>query len=452
MIMIMDGVESPKTDYFYSLNEEVNVPYTDKPRIIIIGGGFGGIELAKKLKSDKVQVVMFDRHNYHTFQPLLYQVATAGLEPDSIAGPLRKIIENDTNFYFRMALVESIDPANSYIYTNIGRLYYDYLVIACGSRTNYFGNEGIVKNAFPLKQIPQALDLRSQILQNFEKAVISRDLELTKQLLTFVIVGGGPTGVELAGALGELKKHVLPKDYPDLDVDMMEVYLVEGLDRLLPSMSEFAGKKAFKYLEKFDIHVRLNMVVESFDGNTVIMKTGEIIKSNTLIWAAGVKGNMIAGLPEECLQKGRIIVDDFNRVACFDNIFAIGDISLQKSKAFPDGYPMVAPVAMQQGRHLGKNLMKLVSNKLIKQFHYFDKGSMATVGRNKAVVDLPGNMHLGGFFAWVIWLFIHLLYIIGFRRKFIVFSNWMWNYFTYDRGTRLIIRPFIKEKSLTPKD
>jgi NADH:ubiquinone reductase (H+-translocating) len=448
----MDSLRPPMADLIHLHHEEVNVPLTNKPRVIIIGGGFGGIELAKKLKSDKVQVVMFDRHNYHTFQPLLYQVATAGLEPDSIAGPLRKIIENDMNFYFRMAQVERIDPANSYIYTNIGRLSYDYLVIACGSRTNYFGNEGIFKNGFPLKQIPQALDLRSQILQNFEKAVISRDIEETKLLLTFVIVGGGPTGVELAGALGELKKHVLKKDYPDLDVDMMEVYLVEGMPRLLPSMSEFAGKKALKYLEEFGIDIKLGTIVDSFDGNTVVMKNGEKIKSNTIIWAAGVKGNMIEGLPDECLQKGRIVVDEFNKVVCFDNIFAIGDISLQTSKSFPEGYPMLAPVAMQQGRHLGRNLINLVSDKNLKAFNYLDKGSMATVGRNKAVVDLPGNLHFGGFFAWVIWLFIHLLYIIGFRRKFIVFSNWMWNYFTYDRGTRLIIRPFIKEKSLTPKD
>jgi NADH:ubiquinone reductase (H+-translocating) len=450
--MAIDSLPSAKTDSFQFQNEEVNVPFTEKPRIVIIGGGFGGIELAKKLKSDKIQVVMVDRHNYHTFQPLLYQVATAGLEPDSIAGPLRKIIANDTGFYFRMAQVEKIDPINSCIHTNIGRLHYDFLVIACGSKTNYFGNEGVFKNAFPLKQIPQALDLRSQILQNFEKAVISRDAEQTKRLLTFVIVGGGPTGVELAGALGELKKHVLPKDYPDLDIDQMEIYLVEGLSRLLPSMSEYAGNKAYKYLEEFGIRIKLNTIVDCFDGNTVVMKNGEALKCNTLIWAAGVKGNIVEGLPEECIEKGRIKVDEFNRVKCFENIFAIGDVSLQKAKEFPEGLPMLAPVAMQQGRHLGKNLLRMIASKPLKPFNYYDKGSMATVGRNKAVVNLPGNLNFGGYFAWVIWLFIHLLYIIGFRRKLIVFSNWLWNYFTYDRGSRLIIRPFIKEKSLTPKD
>jgi NADH:ubiquinone reductase (H+-translocating) len=432
--------------------EEVNVPSTEKPRVVIVGGGFGGIELAKKLKSDKLQVVMLDKHNYHTFQPLLYQVATAGLEPDSIAGPLRKIVANDRNFYFRMALVERVDAKRQYIHTNIGKLHYDYLVIANGSKTNYFGNEGVLKNAFPLKQVPQALDLRSHILQNFEKAVISRDVEKTRQLLTFVIVGGGPTGVELAGALGELKKHVLPKDYPDLDIGQMKVYLVEGMPSLLPSMTEFAGRKAKKYLENLGITIKLNTLVESFDGNTVVMNNGEIIESNTLIWAAGVKGNLIDGFIPDCIDKGRILVNEYNQVLCFDNIFAIGDISLQKTNEYPDGLPMLAPVAMQQGRHLAKNLLNKVTNKPLKPFKYLDKGSMATVGRNKAVVNLPGNINFGGFFAWAIWLFIHLLYIIGFRHKIVVFSNWVWNYFTYDRGTRLIIRPFIKEKSLTSRD
>jgi NADH:ubiquinone reductase (H+-translocating) len=437
---------------FPNITEDVNVPQTNKPRIVIIGGGFGGIELAKKLKSDKFQVVMFDRHNYHTFQPLLYQVATAGLEPDSIAGPLRKIIENHNSFYFRMAMVERIDPYNQFICTTIGKLSYDYLIIASGSKTNYFGNEDIQKNAFPLKQIPQALDLRSQILQNFEEAVLSRDPRQIKQLLTFVIVGGGPTGVELAGALGELKKHVLPKDYPDLDVELMDIYLIEGMSRLLPSMSEFAGRKAKKYLDQFGIYVKLNSVVVSYDSETVVLKNNEKIKSNTLIWAAGVKGNLIEGLPVETVEKGRIKVNEKNQVIGFENLFAIGDIALQKTKNYPEGLPMLAPVAMQQGRHLGKNLIRMANNKVVKPFRYMDKGSMATVGRNKAVVNLPGNLNFGGFFAWVIWLFIHLLYIIGFRHKIVVFSNWIWNYFTYDRGTRLIIRPFIKEKSLTPKD
>ncbi|MGK7393180.1 MAG: NAD(P)/FAD-dependent oxidoreductase [Candidatus Cyclobacteriaceae bacterium M3_2C_046] len=431
---------------------EINIPDNDLPRVIIIGGGFSGIELAKKLKTDKLQVVMLDRHNYHTFQPLLYQVATAGLEPDSIAGPLRKIIENNQNFFFRMAQVEKVDLAGKKVFTNIGALDFDYLVIANGSKTNYFGNEEIYQNAFPLKQIPQALDLRSHILQNFEKAVItSRGQELQK-LLNFVIVGGGPTGVELAGALGELKKHVLPKDYPDLDLSLMNIYLVEGLPKLLPAMSDFAGQKADKYLKNLGVTIMTGQLVDHFDGEEVTLKDGQKIISSTLIWAAGVKGNILAGIPAECVEKGRIKVNQYNQMDCYDYVYAIGDIASQKTKGFPDGLPMLAPVAMQQGRHLAQNLLRLASEKPLQPFTYKDKGSMATVGRNKAVVNLPKQLNFGGFFAWFVWLFVHLFYIIGFRRKVIVFSNWIWNYFTYDRGTRLIIRPFIKEKSLTPKD
>lgn len=431
---------------------QINIPDTDKPRLIIIGGGFAGIELMKKLKTDQLQVVMLDRHNYHTFQPLLYQVATAGLEPDSIAGPLRKIFENKSNFYFRMASVEEVLPEQKKVLTNIGELSYEYLVIANGSKTNYFGNEEIYRNAFPLKQVPQALDLRSQILQNFEQAVLTQDHKALEKLLSFVIVGGGPTGVELAGALGELKKHVLPKDYPDLDLNHMKIILVEGLDRLLPGMSEYAGEKALKYLEKFDVEVRLKTLVKSYDGEVAEMNDGSVILSKTLIWAAGVKGNLLPGLPEDSIEKGRIKVNAFNELTDHKEIYAIGDIAMMKSEENPNGHPMLAPVAMQQGRHLAKNLQRLVEGKPMIPFKYYDKGTMATVGRNKAVVNLPNDLNFGGFFAWFIWLFIHLLYIIGFRRKIVVFSNWVWNYFTYDRGTRLIIRPFNKERNFTPKD
>jgi len=379
-------------------------------------------------------------------------VATAGLEPDSIAGPLRKIFENKSNFYFRMASVEEVLPEQKKVLTNIGELSYEYLVIANGSKTNYFGNEEIYRNAFPLKQVPQALDLRSQILQNFEQAVLTQDHKALEKLLSFVIVGGGPTGVELAGALGELKKHVLPKDYPDLDLNHMKIILVEGLDRLLPGMSEYAGEKALKYLEKFDVEVRLKTLVKSYDGEVAEMNDGSVILSKTLIWAAGVKGNLLPGLPEDSIEKGRIKVNAFNELTDHKEIYAIGDIAMMKSEENPNGHPMLAPVAMQQGRHLAKNLQRLVEGKPMIPFKYYDKGTMATVGRNKAVVNLPNDLNFGGFFAWFIWLFIHLLYIIGFRRKIVVFSNWVWNYFTYDRGTRLIIRPFNKERNFTPKD
>ena len=428
------------------------VPEEDKKRVVIIGGGFAGIELIKAVKTKNLQLVMLDRYNYHTFQPLLYQVATAGLEPDSIAGPLRKIIGSRNDFYFRMANVEKIDPEEKVVHTNIGTISYDYLVIANGSKTNYFGIESIVKNGFPLKQIPQALDLRSHMLQNFEKAVLTKDQDKQRSLLNFVIVGGGPTGVELAGALGELKKHVLQKDYPDLDLSLMKIRLIEGTDRLLPSMHPYAGKNASKFLKKLDVDIYLNTLVKNYENDKVELNDGRYLNSSTLIWAAGVSGNTIEGLPETCIENTRIKVDKYNRVECFNNIFAVGDIALMKTSKYKKGLPMLAPVAMQQGRHLAKNLQRICKGDELMAFKYNDKGAMATIGRNRSVVNLPGNIHFSGIFAWFLWLFIHLLYIIGFRRKFIVMANWMWNYFTYDRGTRLIIRPFIKEKSITPKD
>tara|TARA_R110002072_G_scaffold291346_2_gene459454 strand:+ start:354 stop:1679 length:1326 start_codon:yes stop_codon:yes gene_type:complete len=436
-------------------NNSFRIPSSEYPRIVIVGGGFAGVQMAKKFANKKVQVVLFDRHNYHTFQPLLYQVATAGLEPDAIAGPLRKLLENSKNIFFRMATVTLVDQEQNAVLTDKGTLEYDYLIIACGSKTNFFGNSDKFQKAFPLKQIPQALDLRSHILQNFEQAVLTSDSEKVKRLLNIVIVGGGPTGVEVAGALGELKKHVLPNDYPDLDLDKMNIYLVEGMSGLLGGMSDFANQRAQKYLKKFDVHVMLNTLVKSFDGNQVVFNNDETLETTTLVWAAGVMGNIINGLPDESVFKSRYKVDEFNKILNTDNIYAVGDIAYMEEKDFPKGHPMLAPVAMQQGENLAKNLLSLVNNpdKALKPFKYFDKGSMATIGRNKAVVDLPNNLHFGGFFAWFVWMFVHLVSIIGFRSKLVVLTNWIWNYFTYDRGTRLIIRPFLPlQKIQTEKD
>jgi NADH:ubiquinone reductase (H+-translocating) len=424
----------------------MHIPETKKKRVVVIGGGFAGIEFTKKLNDKYFQVVMFDRHNYHTFQPLLYQVATAGLEPDSIAGPLRKLVNSHKDFYFRLSRVERINPERNTISTKIGELRYDYLVIANGSKTNYFGNEGILKNSFPLKQLPQALDLRSHMLQNFEKAVLTQDPDEIRSLMNFVIVGGGPTGVEVAGAISELKKHVLPRDYPELDFSDMRIYLVEGMPRLLNGMSEKSGQRAEKYLKEFGVIVMKNRIVKSYDGKTVLFDDGSQLQAQTVIWGAGVTGNLIEGLKEDSAFRNRIYVDEYNKVKGYDNIYAIGDISLMVNKENPNGLPMLAPVAIQQGRCLADNLNALLSGKKMKPFKYFDKGSMATVGRNRAVVDLPGNLRFGGLFAWFIWMFIHLVSIIGYRNKLVVFNNWVWNYFTYDRSTRLIIRPYIKAK------
>lgn len=445
----MAVIEEP-TEYTTSKrNLTTQLPDIGKPRVVIIGGGFAGIQMVKHLNMKDVQVVMLDRHNYHTFQPLLYQVATAGLEPDSIAGPLRKIFDNEKNFFFRMATVERIDTEQQSVHTSIGEITYDHLVIAVGTKTNYFGNKRIQQMAFPLKQVPQALNLRSHILQNFEKAVTSDSEEEIDRLTNFVIVGGGPTGVELAGALGELKKYVLPRDYPEIDFKVMKVYLVEGLERLLPTMSEKAGKRAEKDLtERFDTIVKLKTMVEDYDGYKVKLNNGETIISETLVWAAGVQGVIIPGLDHATIEKGRYEVDEYNGIKGYKNIYAIGDIAAMYSEEYPKGHPQVAPVAMQQGKALGKNLSRLLKGKAPQPFSYINKGYMATIGRNRAVADLPGNIKFGGFFAWLSWMFIHLLFLVSFRQKIITLGNWMWNYFTYDRGTRLIIRPFNYRKTV----
>ncbi len=424
---------------------QLDIPKSENPRIVIIGGGFAGIQLAKGLKNKNFQVVMFDRNNYHTFQPLLYQVATAGLEPDSIAGALRPLFEKQTDFYFRMARVTGIDVDKRLIKTLVGEIDYDFLVLANGSKTNYFGNQTMMERTFPMKQIPQALDLRSHMLQNFEQSVMVKDDYEKDALTNFVVVGGGPTGVEVSGALGELKKHVLPKDYPELDFEIMKLHLVDAGPRLLSAMSEKSSEKAQKYLNNFDVDVKLNTLVKDYDGKKVILSDGTEIPARTVVWAAGVTGNLIEGIPEESIKGGRVAVDEFNKVVGTTNVYAIGDVSLMMTEDNPKGDPMVAQVAMQQGRLLAKNFVNQAKGREQVPFRYNDKGSMATIGRNKAVVDLP-KFHFGGLFAWFVWMFIHLISIIGFRNRLVVFSNWVWNYLTYDRGTRLIIRTFVKDK------
>jgi NADH:ubiquinone reductase (H+-translocating) len=428
-------------------NLTLNIPDTRKPRVVIIGGGFGGINLAKKLRGKNFQVVMFDKQNYHGFWPLLYQVATAGLEPDAIAEPLRKIFGSDDykDFFFRLVRVTNINPTAKVVTTLIGDLPYDYLVIATGTKTNYFGNDQIKKFSFPLKKIPDALNLRSQMLQCFEQANMTQDLEIRQSLMNFVIVGGGPTGVELAGALAEMKKHVLPTDYPGMDIGKMNIYLVEGMDRLLPPMSPESSKKTYMYLNEVGVQIKLNTLVESYDGDIAILKNGEQIKTNTLIWAAGVTGALIDGLPPETVERGRIHVNEFNQVIGFNDLFAIGDIAFMKTDEWPKGHPGVAQPAIQQGKLLAKNLQHIVNNEVLEPFDYTDKGSLAIIGRNRAVADLPKDIHLGGFLAWAIWLFVHVMALVGFRNKLVVLSNWVYKFFTYENGTRLIIRPFVRK-------
>ena len=425
----------------------LNIPDTTKPRVVIIGGGFGGINLAKKLNYEDFQVVMFDRQNYHGFWPLLYQVATAGLEPDSIAEPLRKMFGSDEfeDFYFRLVKVTGINPDIKTVSTLVGDLPYDYLVVATGTKSNYFGNEQVKKYSFPLKQIPDALNLRSQLLQCFEQANMTINPEIKQSLMNVVIVGGGPTGVELAGALAEMRKYILPTDYPGMDFTKMNIYLVEGMDRVLPPMSPQASAKTQQYLEELGIDIKLNTLVESYDGNIATLKGGDQIRAHTLIWAAGVSGALIEGLPAEAVERGRILVNQYNQVLGFPDIFAIGDIAFMKTEEYPRGHPGVAQPAIQQGKLLAKNLPKLIRNQPLEPFKYFDKGSLAIVGRNRAVADLPTGKHLSGFLAWMIWLFVHIMYLVGFRNKLVVLSNWLYRFFTYERGTRLIIRPFVRK-------
>ena len=423
----------------------MNIPKSSFPRIIIIGGGFAGIALAKKLSKQEVQVVLLDKHNYHTFQPLLYQVSTGGLEPDSIAYPIRKVLGDFPNFFFRLADVSEINTEKNKIISNIGELKYDYLVVASGSKTNYFGNTSIEANSMEMKTVPQSLNLRSLILENFEEALLTSDLNERIALMNFVIVGAGPTGVELAGALAEIKKGILPKDYPDLDTRLAQINLIQSGDKILKEMSPQASQKAEDFLEKLGVHVWKNVRVTGYDGKTVTTNSDLTFDAATVVWAAGVKGAAIKGLDsDQFVSRGnRILVNEFNQVKGLNNVFAVGDVAQMETENTPHGHPMMAQPAIQQGRLLGDNLLRMLENKPMKPFVYNDKGSMATVGRNKAVVDLP-NFKFQGVFAWFVWMFVHLFFLIGFRNRMVVFINWVYNYIRFDREARLIIRPYKK--------
>ncbi|MFM6975933.1 MAG: NAD(P)/FAD-dependent oxidoreductase [Sphingobacteriaceae bacterium] len=425
--------------------EEPQIPKSKHPRVVIIGGGFGGIELAKRLRHKPVQVIMLDRHNYHTFQPLLYQVATGGLEPDSIAFPLRKIFKGQKNFSFRMCEVEEINSEKQILETSIGTINYDYLVLATGSDTNFFGQSEIAHFAMPMKTIPEALNLRSMLLQNLEEALIEEDPAKKSALLNFVVVGGGPTGVELSGALAELKKHVLANDYPELNLRDVHIYLIEGSPKVLSMMSEQAAQKSKEFLKELGVKVLCNQRVLSYNGEQIVLTDASPILTKNVLWSAGVKGEVITGIPAEVITRGnRILVNEYNQIQGFNHLFAIGDVCAMLTTDYPNGHPGVAPAAIQQGRHLAKNILKIIKKQAPEPFNYHDKGAMATVGRNKAVVDL-GKIRFQGIFAWFVWMFVHLMTLVGFRNKLVVFVNWVWSYFSYDRGTRLIIRKFSRE-------
>ena len=429
----------------------MNIPYPEEgqKRIVILGAGFAGLKLARKLAGHRqFQIVVIDRHNFHQFQPLLYQVATAGLEPSSISFPIRKVFQNKTNIYFRIAEVTRIDPDTREVITNIGTVTYDRLVIAAGARTNFYGNDQLEKNCIGLKSVSEALFLRNRILENFEKSLVSPDENFRKAALTMVIVGGGPTGVELAGALAEMRNNILPREYPEIDFSQMEIYLAEASTRLLGTMSAGSSEKAYRYLQNLGVRIVLNTMVKSYDGQTLVTEN-ESIPSLCVVWAAGIKARTFDGLPSEILHSnGQIIVDEYIRVNSLDNVYAIGDIAAFRDSRYPRGLPQVAPVAIQQATTLATNLIREIQNKPPIPFRYKDQGAMATIGKNLAVVELP-FIRFGGVLAWLTWMFVHLMSIVGIKNRFFIFINWVNSYFTYNLSLRLIIKPRYPDQDKT---
>lgn len=414
-------------------------------RIIIVGAGFAGLTLAEDLENTGYEVYLIDRNNYHQFQPLMYQVATARLEPASISFPLRKVFQRSKNVKIRIADVLSVEPKEKCLKTSIGDFSYDYLVLAYGCKTNYFGNKNLEHCAFPMKSVPEAIQLRNRILQTFEDAVITKDPKELQYILNFVIVGGGPTGVELAGALSEMKKNILPKDYPDKDFSKLTVYLLEGSPNVLNAMSDDSKKASRKYLEDLGVIVKTSTVVENYNGRTVSLKNGETIEAKNVIWAAGVTGNQIDGIPEASITRGnRLIVNRFNEVANLQDVFAIGDIAYMTTPKYVNGHPQLAAVANEQAKVLAKNFKLQSKDKPRKEYEYHDKGSMATIGKRKAVVDLP-KFSFQGRFAWFTWMFVHLMLILSVKNKLTIFVNWAFSYFSNDSTLRVLIKPVTKK-------
>lgn len=419
---------------------------TEGMKVVIVGAGFGGLRLARKLNNKAgFEVVLVDKFNFHQFQPLFYQVATAGLDASNISFPLRKVFQKSKNVRIRLAELKQVVPGENKIITDKEEIPYDVLVLATGADTNFFGNAQLEENAFPMKSTVEALQLRYRLLQNFEKALTVKEEQEWQRLMNIVVVGGGPTGVEVAGALSEMKRFVLPKEYPELDFSKMNIYLLEGSSKTLGAMSERSSQRSMRYLEKLGVNLQTNTLVKDYDGKTVKLASGELIETATVIWAAGIKGNIPAGINKELIARGnRIKTDRYCRVAGFGNIYALGDLAYMETPKYPQGHPQVAPVAMQQADLVANNLKLLErrsrpENQL--EFEYRDKGSMATVGRNLAVVDIPKpKMHLGGLFAWLIWMGLHLMLILGVKNRFFIFLNWLYSYITYDQNLRLIFK------------
>lgn len=417
-----------------------NIPDNGKKRVVIVGGGFAGLQAAERLKKSDFQVVLIDKNNYHQFQPLIYQIATAGLNPNSISFPFRKLLEKSKDSYFRLAELRAVFPNEKYIQTSIGKLTYDYLILANGADTNFFGNQEIANQAMPMKTVAEAMGLRNALLSNFERALTCSTENERQELLNVVIVGGGPSGVEIAGAIAEMRRYVLPHDYPDLDANKMNIYLIDGGTKLLRAMSEKASNAALKFLRQFNVEVMLGERVVDYKDRTVYLSSGKTIPSLTFIWVGGVQGNPVQGLPAESTGPGRrILVDAFHQVKGVKDIFAIGDVALMDGDLnYKQGHPMMAQPAIQQGYNLAKNLIAKEKGGDLKPFAYKDLGSMATIGRNRAVADINA-LHVTGIVAWFLWMVVHLRSILGVHNKLAVLMDWTWSYFTYDRSNRMII-------------
>jgi NADH dehydrogenase len=419
-------------------------------KVVIIGAGFAGLRLARKLNNKPgFEVYLIDRYNYHQFQPLFYQVATAALDASNISFPLRKAFQKTKNVHVRIEELKSIHPEQKKIITSNEEISYDVLVVATGADTNFFGNQKVATNAFPMKSVVEALQLRHRIIQNFEDALLTKDPAEIQRLLNIVIVGGGPTGVEVSGALAEMKRYVLPKDYPELDFNRMNIYLLEGGDRTLGTMSEKSSEDSCRYLKKLGVTVMTKTIVKDYDGQNALLADGRTIPTYTVIWAAGIKGNIPEGVDKSLIVRGnRIKVDRQNRMLGFNDVYVLGDLAYMETPEWPQGHPQVASVAIQQADVLYENLKRVErKSSELYDFEYNNKGSMATIGRNLAVVDVPKpKLHIRGLFAWLIWMGLHLFLILGVKNRLMVFINWIYNYFTYDQSLRLIFKEFYRPR------
>ena len=421
----------------------INIHRNQRKRVVIVGGGLGGLRLAEDLYGSGMQVVLIDKNNFHQFPPLIYQIASAGIDPSSISFPFRQIFRKRKDFYFRMAEARMVDTEKKILQTSIGKIDYDYLVLAAGATTNFFGNKNIEEWAIPMKTVPEAMGLRNALLSNFERALTCATEEERQELLNVVIVGGGATGVEIAGALSEMKRYVIPYDYPDMDSSLMHIYLIEAGDRLLAGLSQDSSKKAYDFLKSMGVDIQFGKMVTDYRDHKVIMKDGTEIPTRTFLWVSGIRANAMPGISEDHLGRGfRFKVDQFNRIPGLNDVFAIGDQCLQTTDpAYPNGHPQVAQVAIQQAKNLAKNIKRIneghADDNSLTPFKYNNLGSMATIGRNKAVVEI-GKFHSQGFFAWILWLVVHLRSILGVKNKMMVLLNWLWKYVSYNDSIRMI--------------